>query len=54
MREYKFTEETIKNMIETEKLISQAGKLAHAVEWLMSGDIGQTDFNKEFERVKKI
>lgn len=51
--EYKFTDETIKNMIETEKLIRQAGKLAHAVEWLMSGDTGQDDFNREFERVKK-
>lgn len=52
--EYKFTGETIKNMKATEKLIRQAGDLAYAVEWLMSGDTGQDDFNKEFERVKKI
>ncbi len=50
IKEYKFSKKTISNLKKIEKIIRVAGDLAYATEWLMSGDTGEDDFNKEFEK----
>lgn len=51
--EYKFLEQTIENMKKTEKIIRAAGDLAYSIEWLMSSDTGQDDFNKDFNKIMR-
>ena len=53
--DYKFSKKTISNLKKAQKIIEATGNLAYQVEWLMSGDTGENDFNKEFKKeLKKL
>ena len=44
VRGYHFNKETIQILKECHTIIEKAGKLAHEIEWLYSGDYGEESF----------
>lgn len=44
-----FNKETIEKLNQCQRIIELAGQLAHDIEWLYSGDIGEDTF---FKRIK--
>jgi len=48
-----YKKETIVKLKKCSKLIKQAGDLAHAVEWLYSGDYGEESFIKKYNKILK-
>ena len=44
-----FNKKTISELTRCQKIIELAGKLAHDIEWLYSGDIGEETFMKRLD-----
>ena len=44
-----FSPETIERLIRCQKLLHDAAKIAHDVEWLFSGDYGEETFAREVD-----
>ena len=53
VRGMNFSPETMVRLRETQEVIAKAGELAHAVEWLYSGDYGEDTFNDVFDKMKE-
>jgi hypothetical protein len=53
-RAYHYNLETITLLNHCQKAIELAGELAHEVEWLYSGDIGEETFKKRFNEIVKV
>jgi len=45
----RFNKKTISELTRCQKIIELAGKLAHDIEWLYSGDIGEETFMKRLD-----
>ena len=45
---YSFSDETILLLQTAQRIISKAGKLAHEIEWLYSGNIDEDDLKRTF------
>jgi len=45
-----YSDETIKNLKAVEKLARLTGQLMYNAEWLLSGDDGEEEFNKGFNK----
>jgi hypothetical protein len=48
---FRYSEETIEKLLHCQRVIELAGKLAHEIEWLYSGDIGEDTFLKRIENL---
>lgn len=46
-----YSDETIKKLEECARIISLVGELAHDIEWLYSGDIGEETFVKNCDEI---
>ena len=47
-----YSKDTLSLLIASQKLIEYAGKLAHEVEWLLSGDHGEASFEKLYTKLQ--
>ena len=52
-RGYGFEKETISRLMNAQKIIETAGKLAREIEWLYSGDHGEESFNLLVDNILK-
>jgi hypothetical protein len=50
---YDYGPETIEALKKCQRIIEQAGQLAHAVEWLYSGDYGEDSFLECFSEMQE-
>lgn len=49
----KLSKDTLNKLKKAQKLLDKAGKLAHAIEWLFSGDYGEGTFNDAYKEAMK-
>ena len=48
---YNFRKDTLEKLIECQKIIEMAGKLAKEVEWLYRGDTGEDTFAERYKEI---
>lgn len=48
---YDYAPETLEKLTKAAEIIKIAGELAHDIEWMYSGDIGEDTFQKTFDQL---